>query len=527
MAQDKFIEELMKVQRSPFSPPPSAAPVSMPPALTPEGVTFPNLDQLGQQGLAEFNAATPPQEPFDPLSFFEGRASGATAPQTPAASMFAPNPALETMTPDFARQMNVPAEVLTRQSASAAPATPQGASPSFVADRPAGPIVSPPDAIAPSAVTAPPQTVAPQAPSQRPSLGGLITFETGDRAGQSFRSGAEGVTQISPEAAQTLGSQIDTARRERGLDSAAQRLDEAGSPIANAPRVFSDIERENIAAGRPPNVSAAKVQSAQQEEAIRIATAAADLEAQEFGDSMSGQLDMSIADRNMLTEQFRQKAIERNMAAGGAAGTGGLSLGDQIAISKEKRAGREEAREVAAANVEATQKAQESFEQSRNNVRATQDSFEKLKPVAEEIAALSGTAFTEGALGWAASKLPMTTDARQIERLTTQFEGSAFLQGLIEAKGKGATFGALSEREGDRILAQWGEITDPSSSNRQRITAINNMLGSIQRAAERAASDHAERFPDRSTDAADPSDAPAQPSEGQVTTSSGKTYTFK
>jgi hypothetical protein len=166
------------------------------------------------------------------------------------------------------------------------------------------------------------------------------------------------------------------------------------------------------------------------------------------------------------------------------------------------------------------------FEESRNNVRATQDSFEKLKPVAEEIAALSGTAFTEGTLGWAASKLPATTNARQIERLTTQFEGSAFLQGLIEAKGKGATFGALSEREGDRILAQWGEITDPSSSNRQRITAINNMLGSIQRAAERAASDHKERFPDRAADS-QAEVAPARPSEGQVTTSSGKTYTFK
>ena len=138
----------------------------------------------------------------------------------------------------------------------------------------------------------------------------------------------------------------------------------------------------------------------------------------------------------------------------------------------------------------------EAFETSRNNVRSTQDSYEKLKPVAEEIANLSGSKFTEGMLGWTASKLPFSTDAAQIERLTTEFEGSAFLQGLIDAKSKGATFGALSEREGDRILGQWGKITSPKSTNKERISAINSMLGSIQRAAERAQSDHRERFPE-------------------------------
>ena len=138
------------------------------------------------------------------------------------------------------------------------------------------------------------------------------------------------------------------------------------------------------------------------------------------------------------------------------------------------------------------------YEESRSNVRSTQDSFDKLRPVAEEIALLSGSKFTEGAIGWTASKLPFSTDAAQIERLTTEFEGSAFLQGLIDAKAKGATFGALSEREGDRILGQWGKITSPKSTNEERIRAVNSMLESIQRASERAASDHKEKFPDRS-----------------------------
>jgi len=171
---------------------------------------------------------------------------------------------------------------------------------------------------------------------------------------------------------------------------------------------------------------------------------------------------------------------------------------------------------------------QAEFEESRNNVRSTQDSFEKLRPVAEEIAALSGTKFTEGVLGWGASVIPLATDANQIERLTTEFEGSAFLQGLIDAKAKGATFGALSEREGDRILGQWGKITAPNSTNEQRITAINSMLKSIQRASERAVSDHAEKFPDMAAkSSANATATPSAPREGQVTTSSGKTYTFK
>jgi hypothetical protein len=144
------------------------------------------------------------------------------------------------------------------------------------------------------------------------------------------------------------------------------------------------------------------------------------------------------------------------------------------------------------------------YEESRNNVRSTRDSFEKLKPVAEEIALLSGSKFTEGALGWTASKLPFSTDAAQIERLTTEFEGSAFLQGLIDAKAKGATFGALSEREGDRILGQWGKITSPKSTNEERIRAINSMLDSIQRSSERAESDHKEKFPELSAKSENP-----------------------
>ena len=181
--------------------------------------------------------------------------------------------------------------------------------------------------------------------------------------------------------------------------------------------------------------------------------------------------------------------------------TGGLT--DYQAITAQQRQTEIEMK-IAEGMEEKEAKRVVEYEESRNNVRSTRDSFEKLKPVAKEIALLSGSKFTEGALGWTASKLPFSTDAAQIERLTTEFEGSAFLQGLIDAKAKGATFGALSEREGDRILGQWGKITSPKSTNKERIRAINSMLDSIQRSSERAASDHKEKFPELSVKSEDP-----------------------
>ena len=163
-------------------------------------------------------------------------------------------------------------------------------------------------------------------------------------------------------------------------------------------------------------------------------------------------------------------------------------------MSKEQRAGRQEARDVATQQQEIQATDQEAFDKSLTNVRATQDAFNKLEPVAREIAKLSGGAFTEGGLGWVASKLPLSTDARQIERLSKELEGTTFLQGLIEAKAKGATFGALSEREGDRILAARGKLIAPESTNKQRIAAVNEMMETIQTSMERASLDHESKY---------------------------------
>ena len=222
---------------------------------------------------------------------------------------------------------------------------------------------------------------------------------------------------------------------------------------------ISDADRRDIAKAQSPNASAsdrARGMKVAEKAGLDWRTGQPLKQDKETG---------GLTDYQAITAQQRQTEIDLKIADG----------------MEEKEAKREVA-----------------YEESRSNVRSTQDSFDKLRPVAEEIALLSGSKFTEGALGWTASKLPFSTDAAQIERLTTEFEGSAFLQGLIDAKAKGATFGALSEREGDRILGQWGKITSPKSTNEERIRAVNSMLESIQRSSERAASDHKEKFPDRS-----------------------------
>lgn len=201
---------------------------------------------------------------------------------------------------------------------------------------------------------------------------------------------------------------------------------------------------------------------------------------------------MSMADATALTGGDRDAA--RALVVGsGQPRQAESALTPYQAISASQR--QQEIDLKRAEGVEKKQAEQEVEQQSAlTNVRATQDAYSKLEPVAREIAQLSGSAFTEGTLGWAASVLPMSTDARQIERLGKELEGTTFLQGLIEAKAKGATFGALSEREGDRILAARGKLLDPSSSNEQRISAVNSMMKTIETSMNRASSDYEKKY---------------------------------
>jgi len=323
-----------------------------------------------------------------------------------------------------------------------------------------------------------PDAMTPAPAPQAPTSGGTIT-------------GPDGVVTTFEPQAPTQASTDAVAARQASMDANAAANAEAGLPIGYGPTT-----RANVAAERPANVSAGTVQVAQREAMQREAEMAADRAAKAFEDQL-GYAGRPIAETDKMVAAYRANVLNEAMgkidpnATGGA---GGLTFDQQLSLSKEQRAGREEVRGVQAAAQEANEAQQAEFDQSITNVRATEDAFNKLEPVAREIATLSGTPFTEGGLGWAASKLPLSTDARQIERLSKELEGTTFLQGLIEAKAKGATFGALSEREGDRILAARGKLIAPESTNEQRIAAVNEMMKTIQTSMERARGDHEAKF---------------------------------
>ncbi|RLI38194.1 hypothetical protein DRO66_02330 [Candidatus Bathyarchaeota archaeon] len=251
--------------------------------------TFPTLGQQGQAGAAQFNASAP--DTFDPLQFFGDRA---TSPQasTPVApeSPFAPNPALETMTPDFARQMNVPSDIITQPNA----VQPQAAS------------VEPPvDFSAPRAAVATPESVAPLAPEatteagpQAPiapiSTGGMITR---DSTGESFIGGSS--TPATPD-------QVDQFEK----DSAGQRAEFEERTAEKNPQINpADVSAANAARGRPINVSTSEVEVAQQQAKDRDLNSAADLAAREFRKSVS--LDGgSISEREEKIAEFRADFME-------------------------------------------------------------------------------------------------------------------------------------------------------------------------------------------------------------------------
>tara|TARA_R110002073_G_scaffold58625_1_gene148344 strand:- start:525 stop:2291 length:1767 start_codon:yes stop_codon:yes gene_type:complete len=327
-----------------------------------------------------------------------------------------------------------------------------------------------------------------------------------------------GTDVVTPEAITAAGPVAPQAQAPQGLNSTQAMLQERfGSPtISGIQSAEEGLGLRTDAQGRmiDPNVDRSSFEQASADREARQAarpdfgTAVSDRDRREArGEGISDADRSDIAKAQSPNASASDRA--RGMKVAEKAGldwrtgqplkqdkeTGGLT--DYQAITAQQRQTEIDLK-IADGMEEKEAKREVAYEESRSNVRSTQDSFDKLRPVAEEIALLSGSKFTEGALGWTASKLPFSTDAAQIERLTTEFEGSAFLQGLIDAKAKGATFGALSEREGDRILGQWGKITSPKSTNPERIRAVNSMLESIQRSSERAASDHKEKFPNRS-----------------------------
>lgn len=92
------------------------------------------------------------------------------------------------------------------------------------------------------------------------------------------------------------------------------------------------------------------------------------------------------------------------------------------------------------------------------------------------------------------AKLPLGSDSRTVERLVKEIEGSTFIRGIIDAKNRGATFGPLSDQEGANIVAAYGKILTPDMKNEDRISAINELLSSMNSGFSGATSRHKAKY---------------------------------
>jgi len=128
---------------------------------------------------------------------------------------------------------------------------------------------------------------------------------------------------------------------------------------------------------------------------------------------------------------------------------------------------------------------QETAQARQKTVERMDSQLSFLKNSAIEMAGLQDWS-TEGFSGWVAEKLPFDTAAAQVNRLATSFQGNAFLRSIIDSKSLGATFGALSDNEGNKITAAETTLMDTKMGNEARMRAAKQIIDTIESAKSRA-----------------------------------------
>jgi len=325
---------------------------------------------------------------------------------------------------------------------------------------------------------------------QVPNIGGTITR---DATGQVFSSTPQGNALINSPMTQTPAQTQQMAQdTQAGIDASRAAYEQrvaAANPAQVAgetPIGYGETVQANIAAGRPANVSAGTVQVAQREAMQREAEMAADRAAKAFEDQL-GYAGRPIAETDKMVAAYRANVLNEAMGkidpnAKGGTGEGGLTAYQRETLARKDRdfaAGQaEKAAEVAAVEKETAQARQKSIERMDSQL-----SF--LKKSAIEMAGLQDWS-TEGFAGWFAEKLPLDTSAAQVNRLATSFQGNAFLRSIIDSKSLGATFGALSDSEGNKITAAETTLMDTKQGNEARMRAAKQIIDTIESAKARA-----------------------------------------
>ena len=185
-----------------------------------------------------------------------------------------------------------------------------------------------------------PAPIAPSAPTPQAGSGGLISFDSGARAGQTFFGDETGVGAVTPATAQGISQGFDETYGERpaGTLSITDAQGQSVDPNRNrfSPEFQTPEMKANIAAGRPLNVSASQVAGAERQMQQQEAERSADRAAEEYGKNLPlgggsiGERDEKIANYRAMTLAGTQEGI-------GGGGTGGpkpMSNADSLALRK-------------------------------------------------------------------------------------------------------------------------------------------------------------------------------------------------
>lgn len=329
--------------------------------------------------------------------------------------------------------------------------------------------------VTPEAITEAGQAaVAPQ--NQRAGSGGLISFDSGARSGQTFFADESGVGAVTPEVAQSIAAGFDKkyGTRSNGdisiTDAQGQYVDpnrDMYSPEFRTPEM-----QANIAAGRPPNVSASDVQEAQ-EQAVQNRENYQRILAQKRIDK--GMRSFMRDNKNATPEQQQeQQALLIAQEAEGSAKGKGLSVSEQIAISGEKRALRAEEKETEAAKLADTQSYNNASAAARSLVRDVGN----IGDVAGTAKVQADSAFTTGLGGLVMSLKPGSKASDLRASLDTLTADSAFsaLSEMRASSKTGGALGAISERE-LTLLGAAKRSLSANQSDEQLIKNINTYVG--------------------------------------------------
>ena len=198
---------------------------------------------------------------------------------------------------------------------------------------------------------------------------------------------------------------------------------------------------------------------------------------------------MSMADATAMTGGDRDKARAMVVASRQDAWQKPMTRAEELAERKFQAGLAENNRawETAQADkaAEAAAGVQETAQARQKTVERMDSQLSFLKNSAVEMAGLQDWS-TEGFTGWVAEKLPLDTAAAQVNRLATSFQGNAFLRSIIDSKSLGATFGALSDNEGNKITAAETTLMDPKMGNEARMRAAKQIIDTIESAKSRA-----------------------------------------